>query len=121
MLYLCICVAVQSAAVQSGKVMFQNYRKPMANHLMMMKNSAMPEKVKRTTLTQEGIRIMRNTSLELPWEVTADHLSDLSMRIKASGYDEKMRLEVIKSAVTGFEKMVEVEKAGGRPINRPRD
>ena len=107
--------------VNSGKVMFQNYRKPMANPLMMMKNSAMPEKVKRTTLTQEGIRIMRNTSLELPWEVNADHLSNLSMRMKASGYDEKMRLEVIKSAVTGFEKMVEVEKAGGRPINRPRD
>ena len=35
--------------VNSGKVMFQNYRKPMANLLMMMKNSAMPEKVKRAS------------------------------------------------------------------------
>ena len=38
----------------------------------------------------------------------------------ASGYTEKFRLEVIKAGVEGFEKMIKVEEAGGRPVNRPR-
>ena len=40
--------------------------------------------------------------------------------MKASGYSEQFRLEVTKSAIDGFNHMVEAEKTGGRPINRPR-
>ena len=92
----------------------------MANSLVMMQCSAMPEKIKRTSLTQEGIRILRNNSQELPPEVAAGHLTDLCMRMRAAGYNEKFRLEVIKSAMHGFERMVKVEEEGGRPVNRPR-
>ena len=92
----------------------------MANSLVMMQCSAMPEKIKRTSLTQEGIRILRNNSQELPLEVAAGHLTDLCMRMRAAGYNEKFRLEVIKSAMHGFERMVKVEEEGGRPVNRPR-
>ena len=52
--------------------------------------------------------------------MAAGHLSHLSSRMRASGYEEQFRLEVIKSAVEGFNKMVEAEKSGGRPVNRPR-
>ena len=106
--------------VEDGKVRYQHFRKPMANSLVMMKCSAQPEKTKRTSLTQEGIRILKNTSLELPWEVAAEHLSNFSRRMKSSGYNEKFRLEVVKSAVEGFNKMVKLEREGGRPVNRPR-
>ena len=106
--------------VEGKKVRHQHYRKPMANGLVMMRFSAMPEKIKRTSLTQEGIHILRNTSLELPPEVAAGHLTQLCIRMKAAGYNEQFRLEVIKSSMAGFNKMVEVEKEGGRPINRPR-
>ena len=37
-----------------------------------------------------------------------------------SGYDENYRFQVIKSGVEGFDKMLEEEMNGGRPINRPR-
>ena len=80
----------------------------------------MPEKIKRTSLTQEGIRILRNTSLELAPEVAASHLTELCMRMQGAGYKEKFRLEVVKSAMDGFERMVQVERQGGRPVNRPR-
>ena len=106
--------------VEGGRVKYQHFRKSMANNMVMMKSSAQPDKTKRTSLTQEGIRILRNTSLELPWHVAAGHLSHLSSRMRASGYEEQFRLEVIKSAVEGFNKMVEAEKSGGRPVNRPR-
>ena len=106
--------------MEGGKVRHQHFRKAMSNNLVMMECSAQPIKTKRTTLTQEGIRILKNTSLELPWEVAASHLSNLSNRMKASGYSEVFRLQIIKSAVDGFNKMVEVERKGGRPLNRPR-
>ena len=70
--------------------------------------------------TQEVVRIRRNISLELPWEITVKHLNDFSQRMGASGYDKKYRFEIIKSGVEGFDKMVAEENQGGRPINQRR-
>ena len=100
--------------------MYEHYRKPMANPLGMMECSAMPVKVKRTTLTQGVIRIQRNTSKQLPKETVVKHLDEFSASMKASGYSERFRLEVIKSGLEGFERMTKVEEEGGRPVNRPR-
>ena len=40
--------------------------------------------------------------------------------MRASGYNEDYRLQVIRSGVEGFDQMIEVSKTGGRPINRAR-
>ena len=40
--------------------------------------------------------------------------------MKASGYPEKFRLEIIKAGLEGFRRMQKVEEDGGRPVNRPR-
>ena len=105
--------------VVCGQLKYQHYRKLMANTMVMMKCSAHPEKTKRTSLAQEGKRILKNTRQYLPWQVSANHLNDLSKRMKASGYKEQFRMEVIKSAVEGFGKLVEADKLGGRPVKRP--
>ena len=55
--------------------------------------------------------------LELPWETTVKHLNDFSHRMRASGYSEKYRFEIIKSGVEGFDKMIAEEIKGGRPKN----
>ena len=106
--------------VEDGVLLYENYRKPMANPLMMLEMSAMPASMKRTVLTQEVIRIRRNISKKLPWETTVKHLNDFSERMKLSGYNEDYRYQVIKSGVEGFDKMLEEEQNGGRPINRPK-
>ena len=80
----------------------------------------MPAGMKRTALTQEVVRICRNTRQGLPWEKTAEKLSDFSQRLRASGYNEDYRLQVMQSGVKGYDKMVEVAGSGGRPINRPK-
>ena len=59
-------------------------------------------------------------SLGLPWEVTVKHLNDFSQRMRASGYGERYRYEVIKSGVEGFDKMIAEKNKGGRPINQRR-
>ena len=52
--------------------------------------------------------------------MAAEHMTELCARMKAAGYDENFRLQVVKSAMDGFDKMVKVEREGGRPVNRPR-
>ena len=106
--------------VEENKVWYEHYRKPMANPLLMMEMSAMPAKVKRTTLVQEVVRIRRNTRPGLPWDVTVKHLNEFCKRMKASGYNQQYRFQVLKSGMEGYEKMLETERRGGRPINRRR-
>ena len=83
-------------------------------------NSGMPASVKRTSLTQYGLRILRNTKLEVPWSEKAEMLSEFSARLRDSGYNQRYRQEVIQSVLRGWEKMVEEQEAGRRPINRAR-
>ena len=103
-----------------GTVSWEHYRKTMTNYLVILECSAMPNQMKRTTLTQERVRVPRNCRLDMSWEMKAVHLTDLSARMKASGYSEMFRQQVIMSAMAGFGRMVEVAEQGGRPVNRPR-
>ena len=40
--------------------------------------------------------------------------------MRDSGYPESTRYQVVQSGLQGYEKMVEVERAGGRPVKRPQ-
>ena len=104
----------------SEKIRYQFYRKPMANPLLIMARSVMPARVKRRALTQQALTIMKNTSQELPEDLKTQLLSEFSGRMQASGYGARYRLEIIKSAMTAFDKMQEEQKHKDRPINRPR-
>ena len=80
----------------------------------------MPERTKRSTLTQEAIRILRNTSSNVPWSRKAEILSDFSLRMKLSGYGEKYRETVILSALAAWDKMVAKDRSGERPLYREK-
>ena len=96
--------------VENNVVQYNDFRKPCSYLLVMLEMSAMPASIKRTALTQTVIRIRRNTRPELPWSVTENLLSNFSARMKASGYDEHYRYQVIKSGMEGFDKMLEEER-----------
>ena len=106
--------------LEGSTLYYEHYRKPMANPMMMMQVSAMPAGMKRTSLTQEVVRVRRNTKPELSWETSVKHLNQLMARMKASGYSSSYRFQVLKSGVTGYDKMRAEELRGGRPVNRPR-
>ena len=71
------------------KIHYQFYRKPMAQHLTLLERSAMPMRMKRQSLSQEVVRILRNTDKNLPWSLKAEMLSQFSLRKKDSGYSAK--------------------------------
>ena len=93
----------------------------MSNWQLMHANSALAMSVKRTSLTQYGLRILRNTKLEVPWSEKAAMLSEFSARLRDSGYSERFRQQLIESVLGGWDKMVVEQEAGRRPINRPQD
>ena len=64
---------------------------------------------------------MRNTKIELGLDVRNQHLSKFMIKLKRSGYNRKFRLEVINSAITAFECMVEEDKKGIKPLFRDKD
>ena len=82
----------------------------------------MSAKVKINTLTQEVIRRLRNTRITLPWsEFQAKILTEFSKKMARSGYPEGYRLEVIKSGILGFERQLEADRNGQKPLFRPRE
>ena len=107
--------------VRSDNVlMHEFYRKSMSSRLLMMERSAMPRSMKRSVLTQEGIRILRNCSEDVPWENIETHLTDFSLRMKMSGYNENYRHNVIKSSLTGFQRQKELDKNNIVPMYRDK-
>ena len=50
--------------VNRPRIYYHYYRKPMSNWLLIPARSAMSNSVKRSAITQYGLRILRNTKLE---------------------------------------------------------
>ena len=106
--------------VEDNKILYKFYKKPMASPLVMMKDSALPENIKRSSLIQEVVRRLRNTKRSLPWDLKAEILSEFSNSMKLSGYPENYRQNIIKSGIEAFEKICDESDTGGTPLYRPR-
>ena len=104
-----------------NKVEYLFYSKPMSSPYLILYSSAMPNKVKRNCLIQEGVRRLRNTSRNTDWSVKADILSQFCNKMYVSGYPKKYRLEVIQAAVGCYNKQCERADQGVRPLHRGRN
>ena len=105
---------------EEWEVVWEYYQKPCASRTLMLARSAMPDRTKRSTLTQEAIRILRNCSHSVPRSRKADLLSDFSLRMKLSGYSESYRATIIRSALAAWQKMLEEDRTGVQPLYRER-
>ena len=93
-------LAAEVRVAEDNTTDYRFYEKPISSRYVMMRNSAMPSKVKMNTLTQEVIRRLRNTRVTLPWaEHQAPALTKFSKKMARSGYPQGYRAEVIKSGV----------------------
>ena len=85
-----------------------------------MNRSAVPSKVKRATLAQEGLRRLRNTRPDLVVEDRVRLMEDLAEGMMLSGYPAPYRESIIRSALTGYRRQVEASERGETPLYRPR-
>ena len=107
-------------SVKNNKVDFQFYRKEMASQFLIMKRSAMPLSIKRASLIQEGVRILRNCERSTPWSTKAMFLSEFSNRMRISGYHDSFRLDIIQAAVEIYEKQLAEDEADRTPLYRDK-
>ena len=78
------------------------YEKPITSKKMMMEKSAHPMRSKMAVLSQEVIRRMRNTSLKLPMSERIRILDQMMIKLRASGYNESQRYEILYSGMLGY-------------------
>ena len=86
-----------------------------------MADSAINSASKRTILTQECLRRLRNTNVELGVEIQRKHLNNFMLKLKNSGHSMKYRKQILDSALNGFEKMLLEDKNGTKPLFRNRN
>ena len=104
---------------QLGLIIRKFYCKPMNTPYTILSRSAHSWQIKRSTLTQEGVRRLLNTSVEAPNQVKEQILSDWDRKMNRSGYNQSFRTNVIKAALDIYTHKLSVAQKGGRPLYRP--
>ena len=92
-------------------VEYEFYEKPTKNKRVIFKDAALPSNQKRTILTQECLRRLRNTKVGLGEEIKNKHLSNFMLVMKNSGFDIKYRTEILDSALVAFERIMVEDKS----------
>ena len=114
-------VWVENTIEHGPQVRYEHFEKSMASKLEIQATSAMPETIKRATLVQGGITRLLNTSIELGEEKQKEILSAYMKKLQTSGYDQDIRLEILKSIIKGWKSILEKDKTGERPLHRARE
>ena len=83
-------------------------------------DSAQPDKTKISSISQEIVRRMKNTSRSVSWATRKNILEKYMLKLKRSGYGVGMRKLVLSNAMKGYERMVRDQEEGKGPINRSR-
>ena len=92
----------------------------MANKFVIRSDAAMSTKNKRTILTQMCLRVLMNNSEYLKMEEKKETVEFFMRRMQASGYNERFRYEVLKSALNAYEKISQQPtKYRGKETNTP--
>ena len=102
------------------RIDFEFFEKPTRNPKVILMDSALSFPQKRTILTQECLRRLRNTNVDLGPEIQKKHLDQFMLKLKNSNYNEKFRTQVLDSALKAFKKMQEDDKNGTKPMYRNR-
>ena len=60
-------------------------------------------------------------SPDLPWHVKKKHIEDYSLRMQFSGYGKEFRSEIVKSAISAYQKIKRQVRKGKRPLYRTKE
>ena len=106
---------------EGNRIDFEFFEKPTKNSRVILANSALGWSKKRTILTQECLRRLRNTKFELGPEVRKLHLDKFMLKLKNSGYNKKFRMEILDSGLKAYSKMLDDDKTGIKPMYRSKE
>ena len=114
-------VKVKVNGEEGNRIDFEFFEKSTKIQKVILADSALSFSSKRTILTQECLRILRNTKIELGPEIQKKYLDKFMLKLKNSGFGQKFRTEILDSAFKAFENMINEDENGTKPLNRSRD
>ena len=103
-----------------NRIDYEFYEKSTKHPKVLLADSAINSSSKRTILTQECLRRLRNTKIELGEDVRNMYLNQFMIELKNSGYKKNYRIQILQSATKAFDKMVHDDKLGIKPLYRNR-
>jgi hypothetical protein len=105
--------------MEDGEVVYEFFEKKMNTPYCIPARSAHSWSTKRSTLVQEGVRRMLNTSRNSSLMVRKDVMERWDLKMRYSGYTYRFREAVIAAALGIYkDKIKEDSKEGGRPLYR---
>ena len=96
------------------KVAHSFYKKSVASPYTILKRSALPYSIKKSTLLQEALRRLGNTSDTVPWSEVSEIMSRYNDMLQVSGYSHSERYHMTKGAIARHEEMLEEVRNGSR-------
>ena len=107
---------------EDGNILFEHYEKPTASKNILHAKSAQSVSCRNSVHTQELLRRMLNSSPLLDWRsCVAPVLTEYMLRMLRSGYPEKYRVDTLTRALRIYDKMVQQDLSGERPLYRPKN
>ena len=103
-------------------IVYKHYEKKVASKQILHAQSAQSSTCKRNVHVREVIRRILNTSTKLDWNGNvAPCLTEYMKRMQLAGYDAKFRKQTLQNAIRIYDRMVQEQEQGVKPLNRPRD
>ena len=102
------------------QVTFKFYKKPMARPTIMHAKTAMTDKMKRETTSNELMRRFLNTSQGLPnTEADMEEATNRYMiEMRNSGYSAQYRYDTLVNTIRGFRRKLQQDSEGVKPLYR---
>ena len=85
---------MKMAINEEQEIEYMFYRKPQSNKFTMMARSALPDKVKRSTLTNEALRRLLCCSPNLEEQKKVEVMEEYARMLRRSGYSERFTVHV---------------------------
>ena len=104
---------------ESNLVMCQYYEKSMIPITVLHRRSAMPESTRRSTLNQELIRRMVNTSERVPMSKRLEIVDKYAQKMVNSEYSVEMTRQTIVGGLKGYERLLSLSKDHQNPRWKP--
>ena len=79
---------------KQNRIDFEFYEKATKNKFVILSSSAISSQQKRTILTQECLRRLRNKKIELGKNVQNKHLNEFMLKLRNSGYNVQYRKQI---------------------------
>ena len=115
----------QTKVLDNGEIQFKFFRKPMANNIMIQFGTALPRNTVFSSLRQELVRRMLNTSLNVEWDDRLQIIEEFIQLLVNSKHSFPFIKALCLQALTKYRTMVHrsqlpLDDPKAMPLYRPR-